>query len=78
MEDVGIFYDHLVNFPAILWPLCLSLGKFAPFGYVVPKNLATLVLEWQYVEISAKTQICPDRIPSGSAQGLSQVAGSFR
>jgi hypothetical protein len=33
MEDVGIFYVHLVNFPAIgpiLWPF----GIFPPFGYI--------------------------------------------
>jgi hypothetical protein len=53
MEDVCMFYDHLVYFPAnwymfvyvfailnILW----SIGIFFPFWFFIPrKNLATLV-----------------------------------
>jgi hypothetical protein len=30
MEDVGIFYGHLVNFPAI-WHIAWPFGIFSPF-----------------------------------------------
>jgi hypothetical protein len=45
MEDVGIFYVHLVNFPAIshiLWPFGIFstvLVHFYPFWYVVPRKI---------------------------------------
>jgi hypothetical protein len=50
-ENVGIFYDHLVYFTAIvnnLWPFGTFCGHLVlyvfPFGYVwTKKNLATLV-----------------------------------
>jgi hypothetical protein len=49
MENVGMFYAHLVHFTAILnilWLFCICCGHlvyFSPFWYVVPrKNLATL------------------------------------
>jgi hypothetical protein len=49
IEDVRIFYGHLVYFTAIwsvLWPFGILYGYlvyFSPFWYVVPrKNLATL------------------------------------
>jgi hypothetical protein len=41
LENLGIFYDHLVYFTAIaniLWPF----GYFSPFGFFTKKNLATL------------------------------------
>jgi hypothetical protein len=43
MEDVGIFYNHLVYFMAvwyILWQFCLFYGYFVyfpPFWYVVAR-----------------------------------------
>jgi ABC-type spermidine/putrescine transport system permease subunit II len=49
MEDVGIFYGHLVYFTAIWYTLwtygifCGNLVYFSPFCYVVPgTTLATL------------------------------------
>jgi hypothetical protein len=42
MENLGIFYDHLVYFTAIgniLWPFgifCGRLAYFSPFWYFVP------------------------------------------
>jgi hypothetical protein len=38
MEDVGIFYGHLVNFPAI-WYILWSLGVFPPFWYIVLRKI---------------------------------------
>jgi hypothetical protein len=44
MENLCIFYDHLVYFTAIesiLWPFgifCGNLVYFSPFWYVVPKK----------------------------------------
>jgi hypothetical protein len=52
MENVCIFYDHLVYFTAIgniLWPFgifCGNLVYFPPFWYFGPKNLATLAPEY--------------------------------
>jgi hypothetical protein len=46
MEDVGIFYGNLVNFPANLWPFgifCVHLVIFPLFGMLYQKNLATLL-----------------------------------
>jgi hypothetical protein len=44
MEDVGIFYDHLVNFPAI-WHILSPFGMFPsvlvhfyPFWNVLPRK----------------------------------------
>jgi hypothetical protein len=45
MEDVGIFYGHLVHFQAIwynLWPFrifCGHLFYFPPFWYVVARKI---------------------------------------
>jgi hypothetical protein len=46
MEDVGIFYGHLVNIPAnwhILWPLPRYIrprfGTFYPFWYIVRRRI---------------------------------------
>jgi hypothetical protein len=45
MEDVGVFYGHSVNVPAIeyiSWPFgifCLHFGIFSPFLYVVPRKI---------------------------------------
>jgi hypothetical protein len=53
MEDVGIFYGHLVNFPAIwnifyiyIWHMYMAIwysssrfGTFYPFWYVVPRKI---------------------------------------
>jgi hypothetical protein len=44
MENLGIFYDHLVYFTAngyILWQFgifCGNLVYFSPFGYFGPKK----------------------------------------
>jgi hypothetical protein len=38
MEDVGIFYGHLVYFVVILYILWL-FGIFLPFWYVVPRKV---------------------------------------
>jgi hypothetical protein len=49
MEDVGIFYGHLVHFTAfgyILWPFSIFFGHLVYFSvlvYCTKKNLATLV-----------------------------------
>jgi hypothetical protein len=43
MENVGIFYGHLVKCMAVWCSLC-SFGIFFPFWYVgTKKNLATLM-----------------------------------
>jgi hypothetical protein len=49
MENLGIFYDHLVYFTSIgniLWPFCIFCGKSGIFFPVLvfwtKKNLATL------------------------------------
>jgi hypothetical protein len=45
MENIGIFYDHLVYFTAIgniLWPFHLFCGHlvyFPPFWYFVPRKI---------------------------------------
>jgi hypothetical protein len=45
MENLGIFYDHLVYFTAIaniLWPFgifCGQLVYFSPFWYFVPRKI---------------------------------------
>jgi hypothetical protein len=47
MKDAGIFFGHLVNFPAIwyiLWHfgihiLLLPFGIFSPFWYIVPRKI---------------------------------------
>jgi hypothetical protein len=51
MENLGIFYDHLVNYTAIgniLWPFGIFYGHFGIFSpvlvYCTKKNLATLLL----------------------------------
>jgi hypothetical protein len=51
MENLGIFYDHLVYFTAIghiLWPFvifCGNLVYFSPFGYFVPKKSGNPAVE---------------------------------
>jgi hypothetical protein len=51
----GIFYGHLVKFPAIwyiLWPFSTFIGNFPRFGMVYQENLANLDI-WAIVgEIS--------------------------
>jgi hypothetical protein len=62
MEDVGIFYGHLVYFTIMaiwyilpLWPSGIGIltlwpfGIFYPFWYFVPKNLATLEMRRAHV-----------------------------
>jgi hypothetical protein len=50
MEDVGIFYGHLVHFTVfcyIIWTFGIVLGNlvyFSRFGILYQKNLATLIL----------------------------------
>jgi hypothetical protein len=47
MEEVGIFYVHLVNFPAIwhiLWPFGIFYPVLIHFYPYQEKNLATLCL----------------------------------
>jgi hypothetical protein len=45
MENLGVFYDHLVYFTAIgniLWPFgifCGHLVYFSPFWYFVPRKI---------------------------------------
>jgi hypothetical protein len=45
MENLGIFYDHLVYFTAIgniLWPFgifCGNLVLFSPFWYFGPRKI---------------------------------------
>jgi hypothetical protein len=45
IENLGIFYEHLVYFTAILtilWPFgifCGHLVNFSPFWYVVPRKI---------------------------------------
>jgi hypothetical protein len=47
MENLGIFYDHLVYSTAIgnmLWPFCRKFGIFSPaLVFWTKKNLATLI-----------------------------------
>jgi hypothetical protein len=44
-KNIGIFYDHWVNFAAtgsILWPFfifCGHLVYFSPFWYLVPRKI---------------------------------------
>jgi hypothetical protein len=38
MEDVGIFYGHLFNFPSI-WQMFPRFGTFYTFWYVVPRKI---------------------------------------
>jgi hypothetical protein len=46
MEDFGIFYAYLVNFPAFwyilwlpIWYIFPRFGSFYPFWYVVPRKI---------------------------------------
>jgi hypothetical protein len=48
MEDVGVFYGRLINFPGI-WHILWWFGIFSPFWYILSvsecctkKNLAAL------------------------------------
>jgi hypothetical protein len=49
MEDVGIFYGHFVNFPAIWYIIWPSGIIFTVLVCCTKKNLATLVIidQWQ-------------------------------
>jgi hypothetical protein len=55
MEDVGIFYGHLVCFKAIgyiLLPSGIFCGHFVYFPRCAKKNLATLI---SYLRLALKT-----------------------
>jgi hypothetical protein len=38
MEDVGIFYGHLVYF-TVIWYILWYFGIFFPFWYVAPRKI---------------------------------------
>jgi hypothetical protein len=55
MEDVGILYVYLVNFPAI-WHILWTFGIFSPvlvhfytFWYVVPRKIWQPWLRYTYI-----------------------------
>jgi hypothetical protein len=45
MEDIGIFYGHLVYFVAIWYILCLFGINFPVLVFCTKKNLATLYMK---------------------------------
>jgi hypothetical protein len=68
MENIGIFYNHLVYFTAIgniLWPFgifCGHLVYFSPFlVFCTRKNLATLVNNWASGTLNGRS--CPPGWP---------------
>jgi hypothetical protein len=38
MEDVGIFYGHLIHF-TVFWYILWTFGTLSPFGYFVPRKI---------------------------------------
>jgi hypothetical protein len=72
MENLGIFYDHLVYFTAIgniLWPFGIFCGRlvyFSPFWYLVPRKI------WQpwnrqareVDQVLSSRIILPDYVPT--------------
>jgi hypothetical protein len=34
----------------VIWKICGHLVQFSPFGYIVPKNLATLLIKGEHLE----------------------------
>jgi hypothetical protein len=55
MENLGIFYDHLVYFTAIgniLWPFCGNLVYFSPFWYFGPRKIWQPCFVHTYVQQS--------------------------